>query len=333
MAEVLTQAQIDALLSTMGNANNEKASEKEPEKKYRKYDFYSPKKFTKDKLKILNGVYENYARMVSSRLNSLLRVNSEVNVVTAEEQRYYEFSNALNDNDVLTLVNPRLPDNSENAPIIIHTSTQLMLSMIDRMLGGSGDDASSISSSYTYTEIEISLYENIIKYIIEVMKDGWSNYVDLDFDFQKIETNPSLMQVIGMDETIVIVVLDVNMIVSKGKINICLPGTFLSNAFKIFDSKNSSLASSKLGGHEEETAEEILGSIKNSALEIKAELGETQILLSDVYSLQVGDVINLNKPKDSDVYLYIEDKPWFRGKLGVQNKNMAVKISEVCENL
>lgn len=332
MAEVLTQSQIDALLSFMQGDNfNEKEEEKkQQEKKYRKYDFYSPKKFTKDKLKILKSIYENYARMVSSRFNSLLRVSSEVEVITVEEQRYYEFSNALDENDVLTMIRARLPDNSDNAPIIMHTTNQLMLSMIDRMLGGTGEDAITISSSYTYTDIEISLYGTIIKHIIDIMKDGWQNYLDVQFEFQRLESNPSLMQDIGVDETIIIIVLDVSIAPVKGKINICIPGSVLSNFFSIFEKRNSQPAKNI---REDETSGEILDSLRNSILEVKAQLGETKILLSDVYSLNVGDVINLNKPKDSDVYLYIEDKPWFKGKLGVQNKSMAVKINGVCENL
>ncbi len=55
--------------------------------------------------------------------------------------------------------------------------------------------------------------------------------------------------------------------------------------------------------------------------------------LDDVYNFQVGDVINLNKPKDSDVTLHIAGQPWFTGQLGVHNKNVAVKIQERVENV
>lgn len=34
----------------------------------------------------------------------------------------------------------------------------------------------------------------------------------------------------------------------------------------------------------------------------------------------------MNKPHDSEVVLYVEEQPWFVGKLGVSNKNVAVKI-------
>ena len=96
MAEALSQSQIDALLSSMASGGfEEEKKETTPEKKYRKYDFYSPKKFTKDKLKILSNIYENYARLLNARVNGLLRMNSQVEIVSVEEQRYHEFSNAL----------------------------------------------------------------------------------------------------------------------------------------------------------------------------------------------------------------------------------------------
>ena len=140
MAEVLSQSQIDALINSMISGESEKQEEVKEERKYKKYDFYSPKKFTKDKLKMLTSVYENYARLCSSRLNSLVRMSTQVDILDVEEQRYYEFSNALNDNDVLTLINVTLPDGSINGPVILHGTNQLILCVIDRMLGGTGED-------------------------------------------------------------------------------------------------------------------------------------------------------------------------------------------------
>lgn len=53
MADVLSQGQIDALLNSMQNAEAKPAKEEKPKENYRKYDFYSPKKYTKDRLKML----------------------------------------------------------------------------------------------------------------------------------------------------------------------------------------------------------------------------------------------------------------------------------------
>ena len=77
--------------------------------------------------------------------------------------------------------------------------------------------------------------------------------------------------------------------------------------------------------------EEILESIKESEMEVMAQLGVARLNLDDIYNLHVGDVIDLNKPKDSAVSVHVAGQPWFKGKLGVYNKNIAVKIEERAE--
>ena len=105
MADVLSQSQIDALLKSMQpgnsaepevNAKVEKKAETE-EIKYSKYDFYSPRKFTKDKMKILTSVFENYARIITSQVNGVFRVMTDITVMEVQERRYYEYVNSLNE--------------------------------------------------------------------------------------------------------------------------------------------------------------------------------------------------------------------------------------------
>lgn len=331
MAEILSQSQIDALLNSLqGNDEPiEEIEKKESETKYRKYDFYSPKKFTKDKLKILKSIFDNYSRIAGSQINSLFRTSSELSVVTVEEQRYYEFGNALSDNDVLTLVNVTLPDNTKNPPLLINASMTLMLSLIDRMLGGVGDDTA-VDISYTYTEIEMSLYRRVIQYIIGALKDSWSSYINLNFELSGLEENPSMFQEIGVDETIVIVVIDVDMKECSGKLNICIPGNLLMNIFDIMDKRKHSAMGDE--ANSQDNRQEIMNSLKASDLLVRAQLGESAITLDDVYNLHVGDVINLGTPKDSSVQLYVESQPWFRGQLGVHKRNVAVRIEDRVEN-
>ena len=86
MAEVLSQSQIDALLNAArnGELDVDKPADKSSEQKYRKYDFYSPRKFTKDRLKMLNSIFESYARVINSRINALLHTTCEIEVDSVE---------------------------------------------------------------------------------------------------------------------------------------------------------------------------------------------------------------------------------------------------------
>lgn len=332
MADILSQSQIDALLNSMQNAESEsKAPEPEkPKQEYRKYDFYSPKKYTKDKLKMLRSIYDNYSRIATSQINGLFRLVSEVEVVGIEEQRYYEFGNALNETDVLTVADVELPDNSTNPPVLFHIAPTLMTAMIDRMLGGLGFDRT-IDISYTYTDIELALYERIIKYLVAINTDVWATHISLKTEFEHIEENPSMFQGISVDETVVIIMLSITLGDLPGTMNICIPGTLLSNIFDIID-KTKHIA--KKSEHAKSNREEIMDSIRESSMDVMAQLGVAKLNLDDVYNLHVGDVIDLNKPQDSLVSLYIEGQPWFNGQLGVHNKNVAVKIEDrIIENI
>lgn len=97
MADVLSQSQIDALLQSMQSGEpvpeTQTVVEKKTEEaltKYNKYDFYSPRKFTKEKMKILTSVFENYARILTSQVNGIFRVMTDITVLEVQECRYYE---------------------------------------------------------------------------------------------------------------------------------------------------------------------------------------------------------------------------------------------------
>ena len=328
MAEVLSQSQIDALLNAARSGEMELSqSEQSPEKKYRKYDFYSPRKFTKDRLKMVSGVFENYTRLINSRINGLLHTTCEIAVESVEEQRYYEFSNALSDGDVLTLADVDMGEEtqSEETPMLIHFSTALMLNMMDRLMGGEGEESKLVPSGYAFTTVELKLYENIVKDFISVMGSSWENYIDLKFNYRRVESNPTLVQLIGLDETVVIIGINLRFPNVSGRMNICLPGTMLTNIFAKITALN------QVGrGSGENNSEEILDILRDSDLEITAELGRTNVALLDIYSLNVGDVIDLGHSTQEPIHLYIGGKPWFSGKLGTQGGNMAVKIAETC---
>lgn len=331
--KALSQAEIDALLSSVlpgGNGGGaEQAAKFEPEKKeekkFKKYDFYSPRKFTKDKLRMLRGIHETYARVVSSRLNSILRTGCQVDIMDVEEQRYYEFTNSLNDSDVLTLIDVSTEDGLAKEPLVMKIDTMIMLSMIDHMLGGTSDDAEEIYY-YTYTDIELRIYQLIVKYMIDVMTDGWVNYLEMGFELNKVETNPTMMQRISREESVAIITMKIQLGNIQGKFHICLPDSVMAHVFAIMDRKSALDGLSE--EEKEETSKIIFDNIKKTSLEITAELGKCNLQLRDIYSLQVGDVINLNKAKDSEVYLNIADKTWFKGYLGTSNKNVAIKISD-----
>lgn len=326
MAEVLSQSQIDALLSAArnGDMNMSSQEEKKPEKKYRKYDFYSPRKFTKDRLKMLSSIFENYSRILSTRINGLMHANCEVTVESVEEQRYYEFSNALTDGAVLTLAYLNMKGKREETPVLLYATTPMMVSMMDRMLGGNGDVTDEMAIEYVYTDLDLRLYESIMRDFIAVMGTSWENYISLGFDFGRVEANPTLVQLIGLEETVVLVDLNLAFPNCEGRMSICLPGMMLTNIFTEINLENPAKRMAT-----EDRSDDIYENLQDSTLEVVAELGRTTLKLRDIYHLSVGDVIDLNQKKDSPITLAVGGYRWFGGLMGVHDKKVAIKIKEI----
>ena len=326
MAEVLSQSQIDALLNSMrSGGDGEKAEEKQPEKKYRKYDFTTPRKFTKDRIKMLNGVFENYSRVIGSRLNARLRAGCEITVESVEEQHYYEFSNALTEGDVLALADVDIKDAPQEQPVMFYLSTTTALSMMDRLMGGEGAVDDDLDSEYSYTELELRLYEDLVQDIIAVLGVSWENYIPIKFTYSRTDVNPTLSQLLGVDETVVIVDLKMQFSNMSGRMSICFPGDMLMAVFAEISREN---PVRKVAA--EDKSDEIFDGLRDSSLEIVAEMADTQLSLNDIYHLNVGDVIDLGYSKDSPIYLEIGGYHWFTGRMGTHKKNMAVKIDDIC---
>lgn len=327
MAEALSQSQIDALLANMGGGEEiEPEKPAENQEDHPKYDFYSPKKFTKEKLNIIKTVYEFYSRILTSRINSLFRVSSEIEIIGVEEERYYEFNNAIYDNDAVFKVEPEFKDMFDMSPIVMNTSKPLILSLIDRMLGGTGEDFIDVDYSYTYTDMELTLCRNFYTHFVETMRDGWANYLDITFELTGIDTPHGLLQEIGVDEIVVIVIMEIRIDSLVGKTNICIPATLLSKIFSTIE-KAKKVATGKSLDGKNSTSQQIFENIKESDLDVIARLGGGIVFLRDIYDLQEGDIINLNVSKESEIDVYVNDTPWFKGKLGIQKKNIAVKVS------
>lgn len=170
MQEQLSQSQIDALLKKMASGGEDVQEEKQ---KIKEYDFKSPKKFTKEQLKAMDGLYETFSRMLASFFSGLLRTVCEITVVQIEEQRYYEYNNALPDTALVGLVEMR-PENKryEGSTFILDMSTSVGFYLVDRVLGGPG---SGFNLSRDYTDIEIAILTNIIDKITQRLQETWQN--------------------------------------------------------------------------------------------------------------------------------------------------------------
>ena len=326
MADTLTQEQIDAMLNQALSGGLVETTT--VEEQIKEYDFRSPKKFTKEKMRALETIFESYARLLSSYLTGLLRLYCKVTMVSIEEQRYFEYNNALPDYVMMGLLDLGIDNEDlDEFTTLIQLSNSLTFVLIDRLLGGRGEAA---DYDRDFTELESSVIGKVITDLAGMLKEPWENYVELNPKMTQLETNSRVISTVGYDDTMIIVALEVTINEIKSIISVCIPALNLDEIMMKYVTRAHKSTRKIHDAHkEEERRDTIMNTLNQSSLTIRAVLDETQLQLSDLLHLQVDDIIPLPKNIGSNVTLRIGEKDWFDGKLGIFNNKKAVKIENV----
>mgnify|MGYP000080273051 CR=1 FL=1 len=128
MGDVLSQDEIDSLLSALNSGEiNPDEIDDTPKVVVKDYDFARPSKFSKDHLRTLEIIFENYGRLLSTNLPAYLRKSVQVEVMNAEANTYSEFSNALSNPVLLGVVDFAPLEGS----ILIELASNLGFAIVD----------------------------------------------------------------------------------------------------------------------------------------------------------------------------------------------------------
>jgi flagellar motor switch protein FliM len=326
MAEILSQSQIDELLNNLSSGDVDLQELQVNDKKVKEYDFRSPKKITKETIKLIKGCYENYCRILTSRLTSMLRLMCDVTVEQVEESIFHEYNNALDDYVLMGLIDVKYPDKTvSDSQILMEVSKPLSFVIMDRLLGGRGEEYEVVRD---YTDIELSLLDNVLKQLILQMGPTWESTLEIETELSKIETNSRFVQSINYNDTVVIIVLNVTLNQLSGKITVCVPSIILDEIFKKANMLLK-VGSKKADQNIEEQKSTILNTIKSSNLNVTGVLGNAHATLQDIVNMKVGDLIILDQNIDSDVNVNVEDEKWFEGKWGTKKNKNVIKINKI----
>lgn len=322
MGEVLSQSEIDELFKALntGEIDVNDMQEANEQKGVKVYDFTRPSKFSKEQLRTLEIIFENYARLISTYLSGHLRTMVSAEVMNAEAVTYSEFSNALINPVILAVTDFRPLKGS----ILLELSPNMGFTIIDRVLGGSGSGLNSIRD---FTDIERVILEKIFVQFVQLLVEPWQNVVELDPVLEKIETNSQVVQIISPNETIALVTLNIKIGNVAGMMNICIPHLVIES---IMDKLNTkfwfSQKEQELGPSYGEYIQKM---IQKSRVPVKVVLGKTHITVKEFLELMRADIIKLDKNIDSDLDVYVGNILKFTGTPGEYKNKVAIKINQV----
>lgn len=324
MADVLSQSEIDALLSALstGSLEPDELQKEEEKHKVKVYDFRSPQKFSKDHIRTLELIHDNYARIISNFLTAQLRKNVKVKIETVEQITYEEFIHSIPNPTIMTMF--RMPPLT--GTILFETNSQFSFQIIDVLLGGTGERN---TVSKEFSDIDKNIMMQITSGMISNLKLAWEDILSVEPEVESLETNPAINQTLAPNEPVALVTFSVEMGKSNTFINICIP--YLSIE-KVLDKlvvqywfQNEKDASG------DEVREKIKEGLNPVEIEMSAELGCTHLTIDDFLNLSRGDIIRLDNKCTSPIKIYVEDQECYYAKPGITGKNLGVAVLDIID--
>lgn len=322
MVDVLSQNEIDALLAALssGEMDAEELKKEETQKKIRAYDFKRAVRFSKDHIRSLTRIHENFARYLTTYFSAQLRTFVQINVVQVEQLPYDEFIRSI---PKMTILNIFEAEPLEGR-MVLEVHPNVAFAMLDRLLGGLGTAPSKIGS---LTEIETIIMERIFSRCFESLQEAWKTIVDISPRMEGLETNPQFMQIVSPNETIALISLSTKIGDTTGMINLCIPHVVIEPIMPKLSVHHWFVSQKKSRIPEEVDA--LRNRVNKAKLPIVAELGESQITVREFLGLSVGDVITLNKPVQEGLQIRIGDRLKYIGSPGTLKDRVAVQIDEI----
>lgn len=340
--DVLSQAELETLLSSMGPPTAEASSSPDQaapvasqqqqqhesssshgsklREKILPYDFKRPERVGKEQMRALQTMHEGFSRNYGAALSALLRSIVEIKLTSVDQLTYSEF--------VFSLENPTCFNLLRAAPLesnlILDINPSILYPIIDRLLGG-GREASP-HSRRPLTEIELRLVARITGLFLQELKKAWQNVLDLELSVERVESNPQLVQIVPPNEVVVLISFELMIGETRGIMNLCIPFNSLEQISSKLSS-NSWVSYSKRHASSE-SVKQISHGLNHSVVELEVRLAETKITTADMLHLRVGDIITTEKDVHTPLIVCIQGLAKFQAKPGAFKGRKAVQIEE-----
>ncbi len=285
------------------------------------YDFKSPDRFSKDQLRTIQIIYENYCRSVSTTLSTFLRKFTSMSVTSIEQISYEQFTKTVHTPSTLAIIDM----NPLAGSAILEIPPVITFAFIDRLFGGEG---SVIRDFRELTDIEFSVLESVISRLLANLREVWANIVDLKPKIERLEGNVQFLQILPPNDTVALVNLNTKIGNVEGSILFCLPYIVLET---IMNSLSARSVYANYNQNQGGSFVEVKKHAVNLEASLSVEIKNIELDIEEILDLKVGDYIHLDKKITDNFVMRVEEEEKFIVTPGVRDKKIAVKIVDIIE--
>ena len=332
MAQVLSQDEVDALLNAVNDGDSSSggssgnsdsgggSSSDDNDENIQTYDLTNQDRVIRGRMPILEIIYERFIRSFRVSLSNSLRKISTISIISTDLLKFGEFVNTLPIPSCMCIMR----FNELRGPALLVFESKLSYAIIDSYFGGTDRPFTKIEGK-EFTMIELSFMRKIMDMAINDLEEAWAPVHRIDAQYLRTEINPQFVGVVPPSDVIIATTLEVEFESASGTIMIVVPYSTiepikqkLSSSFQTDNEMADSIWTQAMNEH-----------VKNTSATIVVRLGEAEMTLGDLLTLELGDIIPLNQDASGEVIVAIEGVEKMKCLMGTYKGNRAVQITQI----
>src|SRR5580704_7604416 len=312
MNQVLSQNEVDALLAAVSegevNADTGSSGVDPLDSNVIVYDLTSQDRIIRGRMPQLDVIYEKFMRAFRVSLSSALRKIASLNHASTDFLKFGEFINTLPIPTCMSV----LRFNALRGSALLVVESKLAYALVDSFLGGVDRPYTKIEGK-EFTAIELSIIRRVVELAIADLENAWASVAKIDASFVRTEVNPQFVGIVPPTDVVIASTFDVELENANGTITLVIPYSTiepikqkLSTGFQVESDQTDKKMWTAI----------IRSQLLDTSVNIRVNLGESEITLNELMDLKVGDVIPLDQDSNGEFNVLVEDVQKFKAFYG-----------------
>ncbi|UZK04077.1 flagellar motor switch protein FliM [Venatoribacter cucullus] len=313
MQDLLSQDEIDALLHGVDEGDIEPEDDIDPSG-VKAYDLTSNDRIVRGRMPTLEMINERFARYTRISMFNFLRRSADVASGGVQIMKFGEYIHTLYVPTSLNLVKMR----PLRGTALFILDAKLVFKLVDNFFGGDGRHAKIEGREFTPTEVRV--VQLVLSQVFNDMIESWAPVMKLEFEYVGSEVNPAMANIVSPSEVVVVSTFHIELDGGGGDLHLTFPYSMIEPIREVLDAG----VQSDVDDVDERWQQSLREDIMDARVPVHGTLVERDISLREVAVLKAGDIIPVDLPEE--FILQANGVPVFRGKMGISNENLAVKI-------
>jgi flagellar motor switch protein FliM len=313
--QLLTQEEIDALLSAMDKGDVELEEKKKKKTEAVTYSLTAQNIILRDQFSALEEVYDKFVTSLNQMLSATLQRSIDAELVSAEMVKYQEFIAEFSSPTCFQIFSMQPLIGS--AVLVIEPN--LVFSLIDCMFGGDGKPTSAVRD---FTPIEQRMINKLTVEVLNRLEDAWKTVYSLHPALMKTETKPEFLHLLAPEDAMVNIVFSIQGEEFGGNM-------YLGISYLTLEPIKDKLSAQYLQKQDMQHTwdSQLQKLLQDTPVTLIAELGRTSKTVGHLLDLHVDDIIKLDKGPEDLITIKVGHVPKFMGYPGIIKGNRAVEIT------